>query len=98
MVQVKGPWLKDLFWQDGRVVYFVLSDGSFFFDSTRPPVWAFPLVLLCPVLGFLIPWGVMKILSRMGLEYFAKKQARPPKISALAEIRRRLTPALILRI
>jgi len=63
------------------VLYFVLADSSFFFDSTRPPVWAFPLVLLCPVLGFLIPWGVMKTLSWMGVEYFAKQQAPPPNAS-----------------
>jgi hypothetical protein len=81
MVPVKGPWLKDLFWQDGRVAYFVLADSSFFFDATRPPVWTFPLVLLCPVLGFLIPWGVMKTLSWMGVEYFAKKQAPAPNVS-----------------
>jgi hypothetical protein len=77
MIAVNGPWARDLFWQDGRVAYFVLADGSFYFDSVRPPVWVFPMVLLCPVLGFLIPWGVMKGLSWMGVGYFAKKQAPP---------------------
>jgi hypothetical protein len=28
-------------------------------------------------LGFLIPWGLMKALSKMGVEYFAKKPAPP---------------------
>ena len=77
MIQVNGNWAKDLFWQDGQVVYFVLADGSFYFDPPRPPLWEFPMVLLCPVLGFLIPWGLMKSLSRMGVGYFAKKPPPP---------------------
>ena len=77
MIAVDGPWARDLFWQDGHVAYFVLADGSFYFDSARPPVWVYPMVLLCPVLGFLIPWGFMKGLSWMGVGYFAKKQAPP---------------------
>ncbi len=77
MIAVNGPWARDLFWQDGHVVYFVLGDGSFYFESARPPVWVYPMVLLCPVLGFLIPWVVMKGLSWMGVGYFAKKQAPP---------------------
>ncbi len=77
MIAVSGPWARDLFWQDGHVAYFVLADGSFYFDSVRPPVWVFPMVLLCPVLGFLIPWGVMKGLSWMGVGYLVKKQAPP---------------------
>jgi hypothetical protein len=78
MIQVNGPWARDLFWQDGHVAYFVLADGSFYFDSNRPPVWLFPMVLLCPVLGFLIPWVVMKALGWIGVEYFAKKPAPAP--------------------
>lgn len=77
MIAVNGPWARDLFWQDGHVAYFVLGDGSFYFDSVRPPAWLFPMVLLCPVLGFLIPWGVMKGLSRMGVDYFRKKPPPP---------------------
>jgi hypothetical protein len=81
MIQVNGPWARDVFWQDGHAAYFVLADGSFYFDSNRPPVWLFPMVLLCPVLGFLIPWGVMKTLGLIGVEYFAKKPppAAPPQ-------------------
>ena len=78
MIQVNGPWAKDLFRQDGQVVYFVLADGSFYFNPPRPPLWKFPMVLLCPVLGFLIPWGLMRSLSSMGVDYFAKK---PPPFS-----------------
>jgi hypothetical protein len=78
MIQVDGPWARDLFWQDGHVAYFVLADGSFYFDSARPPTWVFPMVLLCPLLGFLIPWGLMKALSEIGVDYFAKKPAPPP--------------------
>ncbi len=78
MIQVNGPWARDVFWQDGHAVYFVLADGSFFFDSNRPPVWLFPMVLLCPLLGFLIPWGVMKALGWIGVEYFAKKPSPAP--------------------
>lgn len=81
MIEVTGPWVKDLYWQDGHVDYFVLGDGSFVFDARRPPVWAFLLALLCPVFGFLIPWGVVKTLSWMGVEYFAKKQERPADVS-----------------
>jgi hypothetical protein len=77
MIRVNGNWARDLFWQDGHVAYFVLADGSFYFDTPRPPKWVFPMVLLCPVLGFLIPWGLMKALSKMGVEYFAKKPAPP---------------------
>jgi len=69
---------EDLFRQDGQVVYFVLADGSFYFNPPRPPLWKFPMVLLCPVLGFLIPWGLMRSLSSMGVDYFAKK---PPPFS-----------------
>ena len=79
MIQVNGSWARDLCWQDGQVAYFVLADGSFYFDSPRPPRWVFPLVLLCPVLGFLIPWISMKSLSWMGVGYFAKKPAPPPQ-------------------
>jgi hypothetical protein len=78
MIQVNGPWARDVFWQDGHAAYFVLADGSFYFDSNRPPLWLFPMVLLCPVLGFLIPWGVMKTLGWIGVEYFAKKPAPAP--------------------
>ena len=78
MLQVNGPWARDLFWQDGHVAYFVLADGSFYFDSPHPPLWIFPLILLCPVLGFLIPWVSMKSLSWMGVAYFAKKPAPQP--------------------
>jgi hypothetical protein len=77
MLRVEGNWVRDLFWQDGHVAYFVLADGSFYFDTQRPPKWLFPMVLLCPVLGFLIPWGLMKALSKRGI-HFAKKQAVPP--------------------
>jgi len=63
IVDVDGPWAKDLCWENNHVVYFVLGDGSFLFDSTRPPTWAYPLVLLLPVAGFLIPWAAMKFLS-----------------------------------
>ena len=78
MIQVNGPWARDLFWQDGHVIYFVLADGSFYFEPPRPPLWAFPMVLLCPVLGFLIAWGLVKSLSWMGVSYFVKKPAPPP--------------------
>jgi hypothetical protein len=78
MIQVNGPWARDVYWQDGHAAYFVLADGSFYFDSNRPPVWIFPMVLLCPVLGFLIPWAIMKTLGWMGVEYFAKKPAPAP--------------------
>ncbi|MGD0302296.1 MAG: hypothetical protein ABSE86_34900 [Bryobacteraceae bacterium] len=77
MIQVDGPWARDLFWQDGQVAYFVLADGSFYFDAARPPIWVVPMVLLCPVFGFLIPWGTMKALSAMGVDYFAKKPPPP---------------------
>ncbi|HLK17779.1 MAG TPA: hypothetical protein VKT81_02450 [Bryobacteraceae bacterium] len=78
MIQVNGPWARDVFWQDGHVAYFVLADGSFYFDSNRLPSWTTPMVLLCPVLGFLIPWGIMKTLGWIGLDYFAKKPAPAP--------------------
>jgi hypothetical protein len=78
VIQVKGPWVRDLLWQDGRVVYFVLDDGTFFFDAPRPPAWAFSFVVLCPLLGFLIPWGCIKAFSRMGVKYFVKKA--PPTV------------------
>jgi hypothetical protein len=78
MIQVNGPWARDVYWQDGSAAYFVLADGSFFFDSNRPPVWIFPMVLLCPVLGFLIPWVIMKTLGWIGVEYFAKKPPPGP--------------------
>jgi len=72
MIRIDGPWVRDAFLQDGKVSYFVLADGSFYFDSVRPPLWLFPMVLLCPVLGFVIPWGVMKALG------FTKKPTPPP--------------------
>jgi hypothetical protein len=78
MIRVNGNWARDLFWQDGHVAYFVLADGSFYFDTARPSKWFFPMVLLCPVLGFLVPWGLMKALSKMGVEYFATKKEAPP--------------------
>jgi len=74
MVHLNGPWAKDLLLQDGRVAYFVLGDGTFFFDTPHPPAWALPFVLLCPVLGFLIPWGTMRALAWM-------KRTRPRKVS-----------------
>jgi hypothetical protein len=77
MLRVNGNWARDLFWQDGHVAYFVLADGSFYFDTPRPSKWLFPMVLLFPVLGFLVPWGLMKALSKMGVQYFAKKPAPP---------------------
>jgi hypothetical protein len=77
MLAVNGFWARDLFWQDGHVAYFVLADGSFYFDSVRPPAWVTPMVLFCPVLGFLIPWGLMKSLSWMGVDYFRKTQPPP---------------------
>ena len=72
VLEVKGTLIKDLCWENGRVVYFVLQDGSFVFDRPRPEAWQFSFVILCPLLGFLIPWGVIKILSRMGVKYFEK--------------------------
>jgi hypothetical protein len=63
MVHLSGPLAKDLMLQDGRVAYFVLGDGTFFFDTPHAPAWALPVVLLCPVLGFLIPWGTMRALA-----------------------------------
>ena len=71
VLEVKGTLIKDLCWENGRVVYFVLEDGSFVFDR-RPEAWQFSFVILSPLLGFLIPWGVIKILSRMGVKYFEK--------------------------
>jgi hypothetical protein len=79
MIQVNGSWARDLCWQDGHVAYFVLTDGSFYFDSPHPPRWVIPLVLLCPVLGFLIPWVSMKCLSWIGVGFFAKKPAPTPQ-------------------
>jgi hypothetical protein len=79
MIRVDGNWARDLFWQDGHVAYFVLTDGSFYFDTPRPSKWLFPMVLLFPVLGFLVPWAMMQALSKMGVEYFAKKKAPPPQ-------------------
>ena len=78
MIQVNGNWARDLFWQDGHVAYFVLADGSFYFDAPHRSKWLFPMVLLCPVMGFLIPWGLMEALSKMGVKSFAKKKAAPP--------------------
>ncbi len=72
VLDVNGKFIKDLCWENGRVVYFVLPDGSFFFDRPRPPAWAFSFVVLCPLVGFLIPWGIIKILSVMGVKYFEK--------------------------
>jgi hypothetical protein len=78
MIHVDGNWARDLFWQDGQVVYFVLADGSFYFNPPRPSLWEYSMVLLCPVLGFLVPWGLMKGLSWMGVKYFAKKPPPSP--------------------
>ena len=72
VLEVKGHLIKDLCWEKGQVVYFVLPDGTFFFDRPRPQAWAFSFVVVCPLVGFLIPWGIIKILSLMGVKYFAK--------------------------
>lgn len=80
MLPVQGSMAKDVYWQDGRVYYFVLGDSSFLFDNDRGPVWGFPLLLLCPIFGMLIPWGIMTLLGKMGVEYFAKKPAQSPQL------------------
>lgn len=79
MLPVRGSMAKDVYWRAGRVYYFVLGDSSFLFDDNLGPIWGFPLLLLCPILGMLIPWGIITLLRKMGVEYFAKKPAQSPQ-------------------
>jgi hypothetical protein len=53
--------VKTVVWNKGYgVAWLVTEDGETLYPTPAPSVWAYLSVVVFPVFGFLIPWGVVK--------------------------------------
>lgn len=56
--EVDKDGIKTIVWgADGAVKSIETEDGQTFLPTPAPSIWAYLLIALYPVFGFLVPWG-----------------------------------------
>lgn len=65
--------IKTVHWTtDSAIAFIVTDDGNFVFPAPAPSVWEYLAVALLPVLGFLIPWAVIRAIGWVGAGFVGK--------------------------
>lgn len=52
------------------------EDGQTFYPTPAPAAWEYLLIVLFPVAGFVIPWGVIRAMGWVGAGFVATDKAR----------------------
>jgi hypothetical protein len=74
-------WDRDQVWKDGSGIYSIeTTDGQTLYPTPAPSAWLYLLVVLCPVLGFLVPWCVVRAIGWV-IVGFAQPSKQPAHIS-----------------
>jgi hypothetical protein len=58
--------------QNGRVLSIKLSTGEFIERTAAPPFTSYLALLLYPILGFLFPWGAVRLVTWVASGFFDK--------------------------
>jgi hypothetical protein len=57
-------WDKDHVWNDASGIYSIeTDDGQTLYPTPAPAAWEYLLVVLFPLAGFVIPWGVVRAIG-----------------------------------
>ena len=62
-------WTKDL-----GVESIETEDGVTLYPTTTPTVWRYLLAAVFPVLGFVVPWGLVRALAWVGVGFFERSK------------------------
>ena len=64
-------WDSERVWNDPTGIYSIETDGGQnLYPTAAPAVWEYLLVALFPLLGFFIPWGVVRAIGWVGAGFF----------------------------
>jgi hypothetical protein len=59
--------IKTIHWtKDNEIESIEAEDGQTLYPTPAPSAWLYLLIALFPVLGFLIPWGVVRSVGWVG--------------------------------
>ena len=58
-------WTKDF-----RVESLETVDGQTLYPTPAPAAWGYLFIALCPILGFIIPWGTVRAIGWVGAGFF----------------------------
>lgn len=61
------------FENEGKLSYIKATDGTTVYAATEP-VWSYLLLPVFPVLGFIIPWGAVRLVTWVGSGFFQSSQ------------------------
>lgn len=68
----EGGIKKIYFRPDGELKAIEKDDGVTVYASSSPPLWSYLLALVPTILGFLLPWGSLAVLTWVGTGFFQK--------------------------
>jgi hypothetical protein len=73
MSEVNSGGIETIYWsKDYRVEWIKTDDGeNLFATSPSPPAWEYLLVAIFPILGFFIPWGIIRAVGWVGAGFVA---------------------------
>lgn len=67
---VNSNGIETIHWTKGLEVDFLdMADGQTLYGDPAPKRWLYPLFALFPVIGFVIPWGVVHIIGWVGIGF-----------------------------
>jgi hypothetical protein len=82
-----GPWrigepspvnaggVKNVYWaQGGEVSSIETEDGQTLYPTPAPSAWMYLLIAILPLLGFLIPWGIIRAIGWVGTGFSEPNQ------------------------
>ena len=62
--QINKGGIKSISWsKDNNVESIETEDGQYLFPTPAPSVWEYLSIPLFPLLGFIIPWGVVRAIG-----------------------------------
>ena len=62
-------------WNDGSGIYSIeTQDGQTLYPTPAPAWWSYALLVIIPVIGFIVPWGVIRAIGWVGAGF-----VHPPK-------------------
>ncbi|HEY4356164.1 MAG TPA: hypothetical protein VGN16_10490 [Acidobacteriaceae bacterium] len=69
--QVGKDGIESIHWtRDSAIGFIVVDDGHFLFPTPAPSAREYLLVVLFPVVGFFIPWGIIRAIGWVGSGFF----------------------------